>query len=148
MQQTISYININNKNHQSLYKYYYIKKLNKNLVDIHNFVQNTNYTNFMFYGNRRAIPPLKRIECNKFFNKNPNEIKVNLSILPYNSFQSILRFSSMKSIKNRLKGEVFYQIEKNSQSHQHMLVKPGLLDGAQVEAMAKTKGKANNKALL
>ena len=37
-----------------------------------------------------------------------------------------------------------------------MLVKPGLLDGAQVEAMAKTKGKgkgkgkgkANNKALL
>ena len=39
----------------------------------------------------------------------------------------------------------FYQIEKNSQSHQHMLVKPGLLDGAQVEAMAKTKGKANNK---
>ena len=42
----------------------------------------------------------------------------------------------------------FYQIEKNSQSHQHMLVKPGLLDGAQVEAMAKTKTKANNKALL
>ena len=29
-----------------------------------------------------------------------------------------------------------------------MLVKPGLLDGAQVEAMAKTKAKANNKALL
>jgi len=111
MQQTISYININNKNHQSLYKYYYIKKLNKNIIDIDNFAQNAHYTSFMFYGNRRAMPPLKRIECNKFFNKNTNEIKVSLSILPYNSFQSILRFSSIKSIKNRLKGEVFYQIE-------------------------------------
>ena len=111
MQQTISYININNKNHQSLYKYYYIKKLNKNIIDIDNFMKNTNHTSFIFYGNRRAIPPLKRIECNKFFNKNTNEIKVNLSILPYNSFQSILRFSSIKSIKNMLKGEVFYQIE-------------------------------------
>jgi len=106
MKKKLSYININKHNLNSLYKYYYIKKLTKNIT-----IYNNKFTSFFFYGTMLTITPIIRIECNKFFNKKNEAVIVNFSVMPYNNVNSMIRFSNLTKTKNRVKGEIFYQIE-------------------------------------
>lgn len=106
MQQKLSYLTRTGKNLKILSKLYYIKNFSKYLTK-----PNEGTTIFVFYGTRIAINPLKRIECNKFFNTSQEGISVKRTVRPYSTFQSLIRFSNINKIKTRLKGEVFYQIE-------------------------------------
>ena len=110
MQQKLSYLNINAKDLKALYKYYYIKKLTNNITKVGNSFEKE-HTTFIFYGTMIAITPIKRMECNKFFNKNKEAVSVDFSIMPYSNFKSLIRFSNLNKMKHRLKGEVFYQME-------------------------------------
>lgn len=107
----LSYLNINSQNLKSLYKLYYSKKLIRGLTasKAPNFKANS--TTFVFYGNIIAIDPIKRIECNAIFNKTVNIASVTLSIRPYSSLKSLIRFSNLNKAKIRLKGDGFFQIE-------------------------------------
>ena len=111
MKQKLSYINISGQELKSLYKLYYIKKLTKNIVSNKPNQINEEYTTFIYYGTRIIITPLKRIECNKFFNKKKGEVIINFSIRSYNNFSSLINFSKLNQIKNIIKGTVFYQLE-------------------------------------
>ena len=115
MQQKLSYLTRTGKNLKILSKLYYIKNFAKyatkqNTENIKN-IGNIGNTTFVLYGTRIAISPLKRIECNKFFNASQEGISVKRTVRPYSTFQSLIRFSNINRIKTRLKGEVFYQIE-------------------------------------
>jgi hypothetical protein len=111
MKQKLSYINISRQELKSLYKLYYIKKLTKNIIFDKSSPISEEYTTFIFYGNRIIITPLKRIECNKFFNKKKEEVLINFSIRSYTNFSSLINFSKLNQIKNIIKGTVFYQLE-------------------------------------
>ena len=106
MKKKLSYVNINKHNLNSLYKYYYIKKFIKNIT-----IYNNQFISFFFYGTMLTITPIIRIECNKFFNKKNEAVIVNFSVMPYNNVKSMIRFSNLTKTKNRVKGEIFYQIE-------------------------------------
>ena len=121
MQQKLSYLTRTGKNLKILSKLYYIKNFAKyatkknteNIKNIKNIgnIGNIGSTTFVLYGTRIAISPLKRIECNKFFNASQEGISVKRTVRPYSTFQSLIRFSNINRIKTRLKGEVFYQME-------------------------------------
>jgi len=111
MKQKLSYINISRQELKSLYKLYYIKKLTKNIIFDKSSPISEEYTTFIFYGTRIIITPLKRIECNKFFNKKKEEVLINFSIRSYTNFSSLINFSKLNQIKNIIKGTVFYQLE-------------------------------------
>ena len=107
----LSYLNINSQNLKSLYKLYYNKKLIRGLSAVKASTPKVDSTTFIFYGNRMAINPIKRIECNTVFNKTVSIASVTLSIRPYSSLKSLIRFSNLNKTKIRLKGDGFYQIE-------------------------------------
>jgi len=105
MKQKLTYLNISGQDLQSLYKLYYVKNLSK----VH---KDDQFTTFIFYGTIIAINPIKRMECNHFFNKNSvTGPFVKISIMPYSNFKAFIRFSKLNQIKIRIKGEVCYQIE-------------------------------------
>lgn len=112
MQQKLSYLTRTGKNLKILSKLYYIKNFAKYATKQNTEnIKNIGNTTFVLYGTRIAISPLKRIECNKFFNASQEGISVKRTVRPYSTFQSLIRFSNINRIKTRLKGEVFYQME-------------------------------------